>query len=107
MPNGIVKRMKQLGFIHKATIIKAFRNNGYGQYAYINGGFFVLNTKIFDYIYGDSTIFEQEPLRGLARDKELVAFKHDGFWQCMDTQRDKALLENMWNKGNAPWKTWK
>ncbi|MEI0525693.1 glucose-1-phosphate cytidylyltransferase [Brachyspira murdochii] len=78
-----------------------------GDNAYISGGFFVLNNDIFNYLGDDSTVFEQEPLRKLSSDNELMAFRHEGFWQCMDTQRDKSILEEMWNKGNAPWKLWK
>ena len=78
-----------------------------GDNGYISGGFFVLNKEVFNYLENDFTIFEQEPLMNLAENNELMAFKHDGFWQCMDTQRDKVLLEDMWNKGNAPWKIWK
>ena len=72
----------------------------------INGGFMVLESKIFDYLKGDETIFEKEPLERLAAEKQLVAFRHEGFWQCMDTQRDKVLLEELWEKGTAPWKVW-
>ncbi|KLI21941.1 glucose-1-phosphate cytidylyltransferase [Brachyspira hyodysenteriae] len=89
------------------NMITDFVEKPKGDNAYINGGFFILNKEIFNYLKDDSTIFEQEPLRKLAKDKSLMAFKHEGFWQCMDTQRDKSLLEDMWNKGNAPWKTWK
>lgn len=78
-----------------------------GDNAYISGGFFIFNKKIFDYLYDDDTFLEKEPLYNLAKEGELMAFKHNGFWQCMDTPRDKALLEEMWNKGNPPWKTWK
>lgn len=72
----------------------------------INGAFFVLEPGVFDYIESDDTLFEREPLEGLARDGQLMAFQHDSFWQCMDTLRDKVLLENLWQKGAAPWKTW-
>ena len=78
-----------------------------GDNAYISGGFFVLNNDIFNYLGDDSTVFEQEPLRKLSSNNELMAFRHEDFWQCMDTQRDKSILEEMWNKGNAPWKLWK
>ncbi len=71
---------------------------------WVNGGFFVLNKKCLDYIDNSSTIFEQEPLINLARDGELNAYFHDGFWQPMDTLRDKRLLESLWETGNAPWK---
>lgn len=87
--------------------VSSFIEKPRGDNAYISGGFFVLDKKIFDYLGDDYTVFEQEPLRKLAKDNELMAFRHDGFWQCMDTQRDKFILEDMWNKGNAPWKIWK
>lgn len=73
---------------------------------WINGAFFVLEPEVFDYIEGDDTLFEREPLEGLANDGQLMAFRHDDFWQCMDTLRDKRLLERLWDSGNAPWKTW-
>ena len=72
----------------------------------INGGFMVLDPEVIDYIDGDSTVFEKAPLENLAKDGELMAFKHDGFWQCMDTLRDKEMLEKMWINGEAPWKRW-
>jgi len=74
---------------------------------WINGAFFVLEPRVFDYIDGDSTAFEREPLENLARDGQLMAYKHDGFWQCMDTLRDKVLLEELWLRDSAPWKTWR
>ena len=74
---------------------------------WINGAFFVLEPQVFDYVEGDSTQFEKEPMEGLARDKQLMAYKHTGFWQCMDTLRDKKLLQDLWDEGNPPWKTWK
>jgi len=73
---------------------------------WINGAFFVLEPKVFDYIEGDETQWEHEPLEDLAADGQLMAYKHDGFWQCMDTLREKHLLEVMWESNNAPWKTW-
>ncbi len=73
---------------------------------WINGAFFVLEPGIFDYIDGDMTHFEKEPLENIARDGQLMAYKHDGFWQCMDTLRDKVRLEQMWAANEAPWKTW-
>ncbi len=73
---------------------------------WINGAFFVLEPGIFDYIEGDHTQFEKEPLENLARDGQLMAFKHEGFWQCMDTLRDKVRLEKLWESGHAPWKIW-
>ena len=71
-----------------------------------NGAFFVLEPAVFDYIEGDATAFEREPLENLARDGQLMAYRHEGFWQCMDTLRDKVLLEKIWESGKAPWKTW-
>ena len=88
-------------------IIRAFREKRDADGSWINGGYMVLNPQVFDYIKdGDETVFEQTPLEGLANDGELVAFRHEGFWQCMDTQRDKMKLEEMWNSGSAPWKVW-
>jgi glucose-1-phosphate cytidylyltransferase len=72
---------------------------------WINGAFFVLEPEVFDYIEGDETQFEKEPLERLAADGELMAYRHDDFWQCMDTLRDKKLLEELWQNG-APWRTW-
>jgi glucose-1-phosphate cytidylyltransferase len=72
---------------------------------WINCAFFVLEPGVFDYIDGDATQWEREPLEGLARDGQLMAYRHDDFWQCMDTLRDKKLLEELWNNG-APWRTW-
>lgn len=78
-----------------------------GDGAWINGGFFVCEPKVIDYITeGDSTIFERAPLENLAKDGELYAYKHTGFWKPMDTLRDKNQLNEMWESGNAPWKTW-
>lgn len=74
---------------------------------WINGGFFVLEPGIRGYIDGDETLFEREPLERLAKDEELVAYRHEGFWQCMDTLRDVRLLESLWQGGEAPWKVWK
>lgn len=73
---------------------------------WINGGFFVLEPAVLDYIDGDKTIFEREPMERLAQDKQLVAYRHDNFWQCMDTLRDVRLLESLWQRGEAPWKVW-
>jgi len=73
---------------------------------WINGGIFVLEPGIFDYIEGDKTHWEREPMEGLAAAGELMAYRHRGFWQCMDTARDHALLNRLWRSGDAPWKTW-
>jgi glucose-1-phosphate cytidylyltransferase len=73
---------------------------------WINGAFFVLEPEIFDFIDGDNTHFEKEPLERLAGEGQLMAYRHTGFWQCMDTIREKKILETYWESGNAPWKTW-
>jgi len=86
--------------------ISAFQEKPPGDGARINGGFFVLSPSVGRYIGGDDTMWEREPLRGLVEDGQLHAWKHDGFWQCMDTVRDKRLLEDLWTAGNPPWKTW-
>jgi glucose-1-phosphate cytidylyltransferase len=73
---------------------------------WINGAFFVLEPAVFDYVDGDTTQWEREPLERLAREGQLMAYRHDSFWQCMDTLRDRKLLEQLWESGNPPWKTW-
>jgi glucose-1-phosphate cytidylyltransferase len=72
----------------------------------VNGGFFVLEPEVFDYIDGDSTIWEREPLERLAQDRQLAAYRHAGYWQNMDSLRDKMVLEEQWSTGTAPWKVW-
>ncbi len=88
------------------TKIEHFREKPRGDNAWINGGFFVLEPGVLDYIQGDATVLEQEPLTRLAADGHLSAYKHDGFWQSMDTLRDKNYLEGLWNSGEPPWKVW-
>lgn len=83
-----------------------FQEKPKGDGSWINGGFFVLSPKVFDYIDGDESIWEREPLERLAADSQLAAYKHDGFWQPMDTLRDKNQLEELWASGKAPWKVW-
>ena len=73
---------------------------------WINGGFFVLNSGVFDYIDGDQTIWERDPVQQLANDKAMSGYRHYGFWSCMDTLREKNILEELWNSGDAPWKVW-
>ncbi|HYZ34597.1 MAG TPA: glucose-1-phosphate cytidylyltransferase [Crenalkalicoccus sp.] len=73
---------------------------------WINGAFFVCEPQVFDYIEGDDTQFEKQPLQALARDGQLMAYRHQGFWQCMDTVRDKVLLEKLWESGAPPWRIW-
>ena len=86
--------------------IKSFKEKPKGDGAMINGGFFVLSPKVVSRIKDDASIWEQEPLMSLAEDGELMAFRHEGFWQPMDTLRDKHLLEELWASGKAPWKKW-
>ena len=86
--------------------VKSFREKPKEDDAMINGGFFVLSPSILDYLVDDSTIFEASPLERLAQEGELAAYQHNGFWQPMDTLRDKNHLEDLWASGNAPWKSW-
>jgi glucose-1-phosphate cytidylyltransferase len=86
--------------------VRSFKEKPKGDGAMINGGFFVLKPSVLKYIKDDATLWEQEPLAGLAADGELMAYEHHGFWQPMDTLRDKVLLEDLWTSGRAPWKSW-
>ncbi len=86
--------------------ITDFREKTKSDGDWINAGFMVLEPKIIDYIDDDSTVFERAPLEKVAREGQLQAYKHNGFWQCMDTLRDKQQLESLWNSGKAPWKVW-
>ncbi|WP_099203837.1 glucose-1-phosphate cytidylyltransferase [Scatolibacter rhodanostii] len=86
--------------------ITSFREKSGLDVGWINGGFMVLEPEVFDYIEGDNTVFEQSPLEKLAQNHKLSAFRHIDYWQCMDTQRDRMLLEKLWEKGDAPWKIW-
>ena len=92
--------------IDEDDTIHSFREKQHNDGSVINGGYMVLNPEIFKYIEGDKTVLEKEPLEAIAALGELKAFHHDGFWQCMDTQRDKAMLEEFWESGKAPWKKW-
>jgi glucose-1-phosphate cytidylyltransferase len=86
--------------------VKEFREKYDGEQSWINGGFFVFEPAIFDYLSDDQTILEREPLETLAKENKLFAFKHDGFWHPMDTLRDRNHLEHLWDSGKAPWKVW-
>jgi glucose-1-phosphate cytidylyltransferase len=88
------------------TMIKTFKEKPVGDSNWINGGFFVLSPKVIDLIKDDSTVWEKEPLEKLAQSQQLHAFHHSGFWQPMDTLRDKTQLEQLWSSGKAPWKIW-
>jgi len=88
------------------TSVRSFQEKPHGDGSWINGGFFVLSPKVLDYIEGDSTIWERGPMERLAREGQLEAYFHKGFWQPMDTLRDKQHLEELWQSGKAPWKVW-
>lgn len=89
-----------------STAVEAFREKPQGDGAWVNGGFFVLEPGVIDYIADDGVVWEREPMEQLSRLGQLQAWKHEGFWEPMDTLRDKMLLEDLWTKGNAPWKIW-
>ena len=88
------------------NIVKEFQEKTEGQKSWINGGYFVLKPEVLTRIEGDQSSWEDDPLRSLSNNEQLAAFKHEGFWQPMDTLREKNLLNNLWNDGNAPWKSW-
>lgn len=87
--------------------ITAFQEKPLGDGSWISGGFFVVSPKVCDYIAGDETIWEREPLERLAREGNVAAYCHRGFWQCMDTMRDRLHLEDLWQRNDAPWRIWK
>ncbi len=86
--------------------VKSFREKNIADSAPINAGYMVLGPEIFDYIEGDQTVFEKEPMERLAEENQLMSFVYRGFWQCMDTSREKEMLEKLWTSGQAPWKVW-
>ena len=86
--------------------VESFLEKPIGDGGAINGGFFVLEPPIFEYIEGETTYWEKEPLETLARDGQLMAYRHTGFWHAMDTMRDRKLLDELWGSGHAPWKIW-
>jgi len=90
----------------EGNCVNAFREKNEDDMGYINTGFMVFEPGVFDYIDGDSTILERAPLERLANEGQLMAYKHEGFWQCMDTQRDKQKLDELWASGAAPWRKW-
>lgn len=99
-------RFGAIGLAQGQTKIVNFQEKPEGDGAWINGGYFVLEPEVIDFIADDSTVWEKEPLVKLAHMEQLSAYKHSGFWQPMDTLRDKNYLEQLWNSGNAPWKVW-
>lgn len=92
--------------IGQDNTVQAFREKSVNDGAIINAGYMVLEPEVFDMIDGDDTIFEQKPLRELAAKGQLMSYVHRGFWQCMDTEREKSMLEKMWASGHAPWEVW-
>jgi glucose-1-phosphate cytidylyltransferase len=107
---SIVQPLGRFGAVKinsKDNLIQSFSEKLKGDGGWINGGFFVLNKKIFEYLKDDNTMWEKEPLETLAKKKELAGYKHNDFWYPCDTIRDKINLENLWNANKAPWKIWK
>jgi glucose-1-phosphate cytidylyltransferase len=92
--------------INDQSIVSNFNEKSKEDTGWINGGFMVFEPEIFNYLQDDTTVLERSPLEKLTKENQLAAYKHYGFWQCMDTQRDKNLLEELWAKGEAPWKVW-
>jgi len=86
--------------------VTSFQEKPQGDGAWINGGFFVLEPSVFEYVDGDDTLWEKRPMETLSHEGQLAAYQHNGFWQPMDTLRDKQLLEQLWEERKAPWKTW-
>jgi glucose-1-phosphate cytidylyltransferase len=99
-------RFGTLNLRHEGSRIEEFVEKPRGDGGWVNGGFFVLEPGALDYISGESTVWEREPMENLARDGQLVAYRHEGYWQPMDTLRDKTVLEERWASGDAPWKVW-
>jgi len=103
----VVRPPSRFGHIHlSGDTVSRFSEKPQLDEMWINGAFFTLEPGVFDYVAGDETEWEREPLEQLARDEQLMAYRHDGFWQCMDTIRDKQLLEELWSSGAPPWKLW-
>lgn len=94
------------GVVFAGNKVREFKEKTQLQEGWINGGFFIFEPEIFKYLHSDDCILEGEPLENLAKDGQLMGYKHEGFWQCMDTLRDKELLEELWKSGNALWKIW-
>lgn len=92
--------------ISGSKVVTGFAEKPLGEGGWVNGGFFVLNKQVLDLITSEDTIWEQEPMQSLVKNGQLAAFPHEGFWQPMDTLREKQMLEELWSSGNAPWKVW-
>ena len=102
----MMKQEKGVLDIGGDNAVRSFREKSITDGAPINAGYMVLNPEIFDYIKDDNTVFEQEPLRKLAEQGELMSYLHKGYWQCMDTKREMDILERLWETNQAPWKKW-
>lgn len=102
----LLEQQKGILDIGGDNAVHSFREKSLLDRAPINAGYMVLEPTIFDYIDGDSTVFEQYPLEKVASEGQLMSYLHTGYWQCMDTKREKDMLENLWQSGNAPWKSW-
>ncbi|MBR6486754.1 MAG: glucose-1-phosphate cytidylyltransferase [Lachnospiraceae bacterium] len=100
------KQQKGVLDISEIGAVRSFREKMADDDTPINAGYMVLEPSVFDYLEGDDTVFEQEPLEKLAKEGELMSYAHKGFWQCMDSLREKQLLDSMWKQGKAPWKVW-
>ena len=94
------------GLKFNGDLVDEFAEKSQTGAGWINGGFFVLEPQVLDYIEGDDSVWERGPLENLTKDEQLVAYRHEEFWQCMDTMRDVQLLDNLWSQGEAPWKVW-
>ena len=101
-----IAEMKGVLEVEDNGLITSFREKEEQDASLINGGYMVFNKEIFDYLSSDSTVLEKEPLSRLSSEGQLMGFNHQGFWQCMDTQREKQKLEELWASGKAPWKRW-
>lgn len=102
----MLEQQKGVLDIDGKNAVKSFREKSQNDGAPINAGYMVMNLEIFDYIQGDQTIFEREPMEKLAEEGQLMSYMHRGYWQCMDTKREKDKLEALWASGEAPWKVW-
>ena len=103
----MVEQQKGILEVSGDNAVRSFREKSSSDGALINAGYMVLNPEVFDYIEGDQTSFEREPLEAIARQGELMSYRHTGYWQCMDTKKEKETLEKLWAEGKAPWKKWK
>jgi glucose-1-phosphate cytidylyltransferase len=101
-----IAQLKGVLDIDAHDTVRSFREKDEADNSLINGGFMVLNPEVFSYLQDDTTVFEKEPLQRLAAERQLMSFHHNGFWQCMDTQREMKKLEDLWQSGQAPWKIW-